>query len=143
MVFSTKKRFIAGVICPKCSAMDKLQAYSEEGADFRECVSCGFKPALTQLKKRLLGKLAPSALWIPRVNSPLVRRWLRKAKNQTRGSYLIALRLVKRIVFCYNRAAQRQRHRKKLMRNKNIIFFELPRRNNRCRKERERFSWVC
>ena len=43
MVFSTKKRFIAGVVCPKCSAMDKLQAFSEEGRDYRECVSCGFK----------------------------------------------------------------------------------------------------
>jgi|TARA_B110000503_G_C6967227_1_gene337693 hypothetical protein len=43
MVFSTKKRFIAGVVCPKCSVMDKLQAFSEQGVDFRECVSCGFK----------------------------------------------------------------------------------------------------
>jgi uncharacterized metal-binding protein (TIGR02443 family) len=43
MVFSTKKRFIAGVVCPKCSVMDKMQAFSEEGVDFRECVSCGFK----------------------------------------------------------------------------------------------------
>ena len=43
MVFSTKKRFIAGVVCPKCYAMDKLQAFSEEGLDYRECVSCGFK----------------------------------------------------------------------------------------------------
>jgi len=43
MVFSTKKRFIAGVVCPNCSVMDKLQAFSEEGVDFRECVSCGFK----------------------------------------------------------------------------------------------------
>jgi len=23
--------------------MDKLQAFSEDGVDFRECVSCGFK----------------------------------------------------------------------------------------------------
>ena len=43
MVFSTKKRFIAGVTCPKCSEMDKLLAYSEDSIDFRECVSCGFK----------------------------------------------------------------------------------------------------
>ena len=43
MGFSTKKRFIAGVTCPKCAVMDKLQAFSEGGVDFRECVSCGFK----------------------------------------------------------------------------------------------------
>ncbi|MGH1439875.1 MAG: YheV family putative zinc ribbon protein [Cellvibrionaceae bacterium] len=38
-----KKRFIAGAVCPRCSAMDKLMMYKEEGKDFRECVSCGFK----------------------------------------------------------------------------------------------------
>jgi hypothetical protein len=43
MVFSSKKRFIAGVVCPKCAAMDKLMAYAIDGVDFRECVSCGFK----------------------------------------------------------------------------------------------------
>ena len=42
MAFSTQKRFIAGVTCPKCAQMDKLQAYSVDGVDFRECVSCGF-----------------------------------------------------------------------------------------------------
>ena len=43
MTFSTVKRFIAGVTCPKCAAMDKLRGYSEDGVDFRECVACGFK----------------------------------------------------------------------------------------------------
>lgn len=43
MAFSTQKRFIAGVTCPKCGQMDKLKAYSEDGIDYRECVSCGFR----------------------------------------------------------------------------------------------------
>ncbi len=43
MAFSTKKRFIAGVTCPKCAEMDKMQVYAEAGVDYRECVSCGFK----------------------------------------------------------------------------------------------------
>tara|TARA_B110000967_G_scaffold209797_2_gene267717 strand:+ start:730 stop:969 length:240 start_codon:yes stop_codon:yes gene_type:complete len=43
MAFSTQKRFIAGVTCPKCAKMDKLQAYSLDGVDYRECVSCGFR----------------------------------------------------------------------------------------------------
>jgi uncharacterized protein len=38
----TKKRFIAGAICPRCSEMDKLMMYKEDDKDFRECVSCGF-----------------------------------------------------------------------------------------------------
>jgi len=42
MAFSTQKRFIAGVTCPKCALMDKMQAFSVEGVDYRECVSCGF-----------------------------------------------------------------------------------------------------
>jgi uncharacterized metal-binding protein (TIGR02443 family) len=46
MVFSTKKRFIAGVTCPKCSQMDKLVAYTEGEVSFRECVNCGFKDEL-------------------------------------------------------------------------------------------------
>ena len=46
MVFSTKKRFIAGVVCPKCSVMDKMMAFSIDGEDYRECVSCGFKDKL-------------------------------------------------------------------------------------------------
>jgi len=42
MAFSTKKQFIAGVVCPECSKMDKIVAYSKDGTDYRECVSCGF-----------------------------------------------------------------------------------------------------
>ena len=43
MVFNTKKRFVAGAVCPRCAEMDKIVVYSEEGKDFRECVSCGYK----------------------------------------------------------------------------------------------------
>ncbi len=38
-----KRRFIAGAVCPRCAEMDKIVMYSQEGKDFRECVSCGFK----------------------------------------------------------------------------------------------------
>ncbi len=37
------KRFIAGAVCPKCAAMDKLVMYKVEDRQFRECVSCGFE----------------------------------------------------------------------------------------------------
>ena len=43
MTFSSTKRFIAGVVCPQCSAMDKMQVYNHDGTDYRECISCGFK----------------------------------------------------------------------------------------------------
>lgn len=39
-----KKRFIAGVVCPKCSAQDSITAYedSEKKVLVRECIDCGF-----------------------------------------------------------------------------------------------------
>lgn len=42
-MYKPQKRFIAGAVCPRCNEMDKLTVYSENGKDFRECVSCGFK----------------------------------------------------------------------------------------------------
>jgi uncharacterized protein len=43
MAYSTKRRFMAGAVCPRCSAMDTILVYNLEGKDFRECVSCDFK----------------------------------------------------------------------------------------------------
>lgn len=38
-----KKRFIAGAVCPRCGAMDRLVTYKKDDREFRECVSCGFQ----------------------------------------------------------------------------------------------------
>lgn len=35
-----RKRFIAGAVCPRCSAMDKIVV--DLDSDKRECVACGF-----------------------------------------------------------------------------------------------------
>ena len=43
MAYSTKRRFMAGAVCPRCSKMDSIVVYNLEGKDFRECVSCDFK----------------------------------------------------------------------------------------------------
>ena len=40
---TVKKRFIAGAVCPSCSAMDRIVMYRLGDLDFRECVECGFK----------------------------------------------------------------------------------------------------
>ncbi len=37
-----KKRFIAGAVCPRCSAMDRIMMFETEDGTFRECVDCGF-----------------------------------------------------------------------------------------------------
>lgn len=56
---STKKRFIAGAICPRCEAMDTIVMYREQETDFRECVECGFadesrfKPKVREIQTRV------------------------------------------------------------------------------------------
>lgn len=37
-----KKRFIAGAVCPRCSAMDRIVMFSTDEGTFRECVDCGY-----------------------------------------------------------------------------------------------------
>lgn len=43
------RRFIAGVVCPKCSEMDKTVMYTNDAdEEVRECVSCGFVQTSTE-----------------------------------------------------------------------------------------------
>ncbi|MHB0777548.1 YheV family putative zinc ribbon protein [Halomonas sp. WWR20] len=39
---ATTKRFIAGAICPRCAAMDRIRSWEQNGIRYRECVSCDF-----------------------------------------------------------------------------------------------------
>jgi uncharacterized metal-binding protein (TIGR02443 family) len=46
---SSPRRFIAGAVCPRCSAMDKLVLYrNDEGIQLRECIACGFRESITE-----------------------------------------------------------------------------------------------
>ena len=55
--FTTRRRFIAGAVCPRCSAMDKIVV--DLDTDERACVACGFRearpepPAPQELKTRV------------------------------------------------------------------------------------------
>ncbi len=42
----TIKRFIAGAVCPACSAMDTIKMYEIDGVPNRECVACGYADTL-------------------------------------------------------------------------------------------------
>ena len=44
----TKKRFIAGAVCPACSEQDKLMMWSEDDVPHRECVACGYSDTLNE-----------------------------------------------------------------------------------------------
>jgi uncharacterized protein len=46
MAYSKIPRFVAGAVCPRCSAMDRIKVYHREGKDYRECINCGFKQEL-------------------------------------------------------------------------------------------------
>lgn len=37
-----QKRFIAGAICPRCAAMDKVRTWEQNGIRYRDCVACDF-----------------------------------------------------------------------------------------------------
>ena len=45
-----KKRFIAGVVCPKCGAADSVRTHiaeaGEEDHQVRDCVECGYEESL-------------------------------------------------------------------------------------------------
>lgn len=41
--FQSRRRFIAGAVCPRCAAMDKIVV--DLDSDQRECVACGFSDA--------------------------------------------------------------------------------------------------
>ena len=41
--FRPRRRFIAGAVCPRCAAMDRLVV--DLDTDRRECVACGFSEA--------------------------------------------------------------------------------------------------
>lgn len=59
MINETKKRFVAGAVCPRCGLMDKIRVYRVDNREYRECVSCDFKdemlfkPAVRELETRV------------------------------------------------------------------------------------------
>ncbi|MDP6969189.1 MAG: YheV family putative zinc ribbon protein [Gammaproteobacteria bacterium] len=47
-----KKRFIAGIVCPKCGAADSVRLHIAEAGEVdhqvRDCVECGYQESLAQ-----------------------------------------------------------------------------------------------
>lgn len=63
----TKRRFIAGAVCPACNEPDKLMMWSEDSVPHRECVACGYSDTLNEQ-----GLSVPKELGT-RVNTPTVK----------------------------------------------------------------------
>ncbi len=53
----TVKRFVAGAVCPRCSAMDRLRTWRDDLHEHRECIDCGYQDAM-----RLDGSQPPEEL---------------------------------------------------------------------------------
>jgi hypothetical protein len=72
----SKRRFIAGAVCPACSEMDKIQMWDEDGVPHRECVACGYADTLDErgnsVPKELPTRVNVSALK-PKVADPKVQ----------------------------------------------------------------------
>jgi len=43
---ATPRRFIAGAVCPRCGAQDRIRVFEEAGQRLRECVACDFRDEL-------------------------------------------------------------------------------------------------
>ncbi|WAT00843.1 YheV family putative zinc ribbon protein [Rouxiella chamberiensis] len=54
---ATRKRFIAGAVCPECKALDTLRLWQEDQVEVVECVKCGHQKRQTdeQVKKHVRG----------------------------------------------------------------------------------------
>jgi hypothetical protein len=46
VVFSAKRRFISGAVCPQCKKQDVIMVFHENDADWQTCVDCGHKETL-------------------------------------------------------------------------------------------------
>ncbi len=72
----SKRRFIAGAVCPACSEMDKIQMWDEDGVPHRECVACGYADTLdargNSVPKELPTRVNVSALK-PKAADPKVQ----------------------------------------------------------------------
>jgi hypothetical protein len=72
----SKRRFIAGAVCPACSELDKIQMWDEDGVPHRECVACGYADTLdargNSVPKELPTRVNVSALK-PKAADPKVQ----------------------------------------------------------------------
>ncbi len=67
------RRFIAGAVCPRCGAMDRIVV--DTGTDRRECVACGFGEDRPEAAPPAGGKpVAPPRELPTRVTRPAARR---------------------------------------------------------------------
>ena len=51
-----RKKFIAGAVCPKCQALDRVVTYTQDHTSVLECVACGY---ITEQPKKNVDEKKP------------------------------------------------------------------------------------
>lgn len=51
------KRFIAGAVCPKCQALDRLVVYRQDEKEFCACVACDYRKQQETEAKPVVAKI--------------------------------------------------------------------------------------
>lgn len=70
----TKKRFIAGAVCPACSEPDRLMMWSEDDVPHRQCVACGYQDTLNAQGQSVPSELGTRVNKVaPKVANPKVQ----------------------------------------------------------------------
>ena len=39
----SRRRFIAGAVCPRCAQLDSIYIYQQDSVDVRACIDCDFE----------------------------------------------------------------------------------------------------
>lgn len=68
MVFSAKRRFVAGAHCPQCKKQDVIVVFHEQGADWQACIACDHKESLTHQEDK--GNLVDEIIPIRNIDLP-------------------------------------------------------------------------
>jgi len=48
-------RFIAGAVCPKCRALDRIRVWGTGDEAVRECIDCGYRSRVKGVAARVVG----------------------------------------------------------------------------------------
>ena len=60
----TRKRFIAGAKCPKCSAQDSILLYFENNVEKLECVECDYKDTQSETDVASAGQTSANIIGV-------------------------------------------------------------------------------
>ena len=79
----SKKRFIAGAVCPRCGKMDKLKVDMQDQR--RECVACGYADALPD-------DAAAAAVPVEELKTRVTRARARRADSEAQAVHIVDLK---------------------------------------------------